>query len=76
MSLSVIIPVLNEVHGLEHLLPQLIPMKDIPVPFLSLLRDRLSSSDSLKDKFLPVWANFIYYVNNVLTGLDTILDPS
>ena len=29
MNLSVIIPVLNEVHGLEHLLPQLIPMKDI-----------------------------------------------
>ena len=60
---------------IDKTLIEFIPTKDVPVPFLSLLRDRLSETDPLKDPLLPVWSNYIYFVNNILSSLDDIIDP-
>ena len=60
---------------IDYTLTEFIPKTNVDVPFLSLSRDRLSENDPRQGDNLPIWSKFIYYANNILLGLDSILNP-
>ncbi len=60
---------------LDYELTEFIPKENINVPFLSLSRDRLSENDPKQGDNIPIWSKFIYYANNILMGLDSIIKP-
>ena len=60
---------------IDYTLTEFIPKTNVDVPFLSLSRDRLSQNDPRQGDNLPIWSKFIYYANNILLGLDSILNP-
>jgi len=52
---------------LDSALRDFFPRREVSIPFMSISRDRMLSVGNTE--FLPVWNNYIYYVNNILHAL-------
>jgi hypothetical protein len=56
---------------LDRALRDFFPRREVSIPFMSISRDRMLSVGNTE--FLPVWNNYIYYVNNILHALGDIV---